>query len=327
MQRDGDNERVTLDENSFDFRGLGPTALEEHLHHLNETMERIRDGGTTIRIHPWWTDVACLDECSLIDFVYARGQGWVSRDTLLLFAIELDRCVSWDEDEAAAVESVVVQPVAKKGETYPSSVLSFDCSLSLGIALARAKQQMMACLVFPGTTRRGLYVHVEDDARHVYFFSDEDRLCEFWRLLFSMERVPERDFLTLAPYAFPRLAFHPDLDFRKFDGQYRELRDRVVKALCVLNDHFAEAHARHAGVSHGVNSELGGHGIEVSMESPGTRGSKTLMSHRMVAWENGTVRCEWHAKLEPHRNRIHFSEPLPDGRILIGIFADHLPTK
>jgi hypothetical protein len=38
-------------------------------------------------------------------------------------------------------------------------------------------------------------------------------------------------------------------------------------------------------------------------------------------------RCEWHAKLEPQRNRIHFALPCAGlgDRVLIGMFVEHLP--
>ncbi|MGW2849900.1 hypothetical protein ACWC5G_34865, partial [Streptomyces sp. NPDC001274] len=52
------------------------------------------------------------------------------------------------------------------------------------------------------------------------------------------------------------------------------------------------------------------------------------MKQREIEHDGETYRCEWHGKKERHRNRVHFS--LPDqrleGRVLIGIFVDHLDT-
>ncbi|MGH3693297.1 MAG: hypothetical protein ACRDRX_04730 [Pseudonocardiaceae bacterium] len=50
------------------------------------------------------------------------------------------------------------------------------------------------------------------------------------------------------------------------------------------------------------------------------------MRKRYVAYEGSRYCCEWHAKIERHRNRIHFTLPAagPAGRILIGIFTEHL---
>lgn len=53
------------------------------------------------------------------------------------------------------------------------------------------------------------------------------------------------------------------------------------------------------------------------------------MRERDVTHDGTVFRCEWHAKLEPNRNRIHFSEPSEHlaGRVLAGIFVDHLNTS
>ena len=68
-------------------------------------------------------------------------------------------------------------------------------------------------------------------------------------------------------------------------------------------------------------------GIEVSIEG-NTRNSESLMRLRDVEFRGQTHRCEWHSKIEPHRNRIHFCviDNMAETRILIGIFTEHLPT-
>jgi hypothetical protein len=50
------------------------------------------------------------------------------------------------------------------------------------------------------------------------------------------------------------------------------------------------------------------------------------MKERVVTYRGEQFECEWHAKLERHRNRIHFSTPGDelDGKILICKFAVHL---
>ena len=73
-----------------------------------------------------------------------------------------------------------------------------------------------------------------------------------------------------------------------------------------------------------ISSRLG---IEVSIEG-NTRSSERLMRHRDVEFRGRVYRCEWHSKLEPNRNRIHFRviDGIAETRILIGIFHEHLPT-
>jgi hypothetical protein len=52
------------------------------------------------------------------------------------------------------------------------------------------------------------------------------------------------------------------------------------------------------------------------------------MREREVTYEGRAFRCEWHVKIERHRNRIHFTLPGqgPGGKILIGLFVKHLST-
>ena len=68
-------------------------------------------------------------------------------------------------------------------------------------------------------------------------------------------------------------------------------------------------------------------GLDLSIEG-GTRQSERLMALRDVTFGNRHYRCEWHSKLEPHRNRIHFhpGDDATDGCVLIGIFTEHLRT-
>lgn len=124
------------------------------------------------------------------------------------------------------------------------------------------------------------------------------------------------------------VVFHPSLNFGRFDGPYRDVLQAVVTAFGALNDHFARVMAEQAGIPHQVAAALGQYGLDLSPESPKTRASKKRMSERTVSFHGNIYQCEWHAKLTRGGNRIHFSLPQPDlgGRILIGIFVDHLET-
>jgi hypothetical protein len=48
-----------------------------------------------------------------------------------------------------------------------------------------------------------------------------------------------------------------------------------------------------------------------------------------VVVQGTSVFCEWHIKLRPHMDRVHFAyeekyKTVVDGRIIVGIFVDHL---
>ena len=133
-----------------------------------------------------------------------------------------------------------------------------------------------------------------------------------------------RDSLHGRDTRFPRLVFAAGLSFRNFQGAYRTLRPQVVRHLGRINDEFPEVYAEERGMSNQISSRLG---IEVSIEG-NTRGSQSLMRQRDVEFCGQVYRCEWHSKIERHRNRIHFHviDGTPEKKILIGIFHEHLAT-
>ncbi len=53
-----------------------------------------------------------------------------------------------------------------------------------------------------------------------------------------------------------------------------------------------------------------------------------MMRLRDVEFNGQVYHCEWHSKIEPHRNRIHFCviDGIAEARVLIGIFHEHLAT-
>ncbi|MER5453801.1 hypothetical protein ABT008_03360 [Micromonospora sp. NPDC002389] len=324
MQNAVIDDRITLDETSFDFRDISANDLEHHLDTLNDTISALRDRDLTVRMHPWiWDSIECLDGVLLHDFLYQSGMVTISRDTIRRLGLLLDRCTTWSEDTAGFLQAVEVSSSVAPHDKRARIELSF----SLGIALSAERQ--MACLVFGGTPRSGFWTISDGNrAADAYFFSTEQELRGFWRSLYHREKLDEQDFFDLAEHAFPELVFHPALNFGRFDGSYLDVRDRVVRILGVLNDHFTAALQQQSGLPKDVAAMLGAHGVNLSPESPKTRSSDRLMAQRMVSLDGESYVCEWHAKLEPHRNRIHFSLPSSQlgGRILIGLFVEHLDT-
>lgn len=320
--------RIVLDETSLDFRRLSDSEAEGHLDNLNNALIHIQRGGMSVWVHPWiWDAIECRDGTLLCDFVYDPKNSQVSPDTRRLLAILLDKCQSWPEDELGCLDTVQLQPPTGNGSASSTIV---DPALSIGVALARGLAgRSIACLVFGGSKRRGFWkASTTEDSDNLFFFATPVDLPLFWRSLFGREQVKEHEFFALGQYAFPNLILHPDLDFGRFDGNYLDLRDKVTRILAAINDEFTAAMRTHSGIPAQVAAALGHLGLDLSPESPSTRSSSKLMAQRTVQLSGESYRCEWHAKLERHRNRIHFALPNPalDGRILVGIFIDHLDT-
>ncbi|WP_189151826.1 hypothetical protein [Streptomyces lacrimifluminis] len=312
-----------MDESSFDFRGLAEERLTDLLNDFSDALEALTEG-RSVAVSPYWIEVECVEGRELYDVLYEGEAPKVGRDARLRMVRLMDRCPSWDTDLSGLPDQVEV------GGTVQ------DLALSVGYAWWQTRQRHhVGCLVFAFPDRRGwLPVSACDEStgesmtERVFFLGDAPALLEFRRALFAREGVTEPDFFDRAREAFPELIFASSLSFRKFDGSYSEMRDWVVCVLSVVHDHFADALTRHAGQPHAVQAELGHFGLDLSPESPNTRSKSGAMKQRDVKHDGEIYRCEWHGKKERHRNRVHFSLPDPrlDGRILIGIFVDHLDT-
>lgn len=314
----GNVARLVLDESSLDFRCLADSEIQLHLDELSDAIQELRtDGETTVACPPMWDGVECLDGCQLYQFLSREHESSVDRDTLVRAFRLLSSCPEWTADEESDISVFI------NGEEVPTA-------LSVGYALGRAvARHGVACLVFGASRRRGLLpVRGLIGEANIYFFAAAADLPMFWRFLFSFEDVREGDFFALGEVAFPNLVLHPGLSFNKFDGAYSDLRDRVVGILGALCDHFADEYARCRGLPYETQAAMGQYHVDLSPEAPKTRGSDRLMRLRRRDYQGVEFTCEWHAKLERHRNRIHFALPAPEleGKILIGIFDEHLET-
>ncbi|MFF3426924.1 hypothetical protein [Streptomyces sp. NPDC002602] len=315
--------RFVVDESSFNFRGLTEEQLTDFMDEFSDSLDELTQGHSVV-VSPWWFDAECADGRDLHHVLYEGGTPKAGRDARLRMARLMDRCPTWSPDLPGLPDEVAV------AEEVPS------LALSIGYAWWHAgKGHHAGCLVFPGSARYGWHpvsamhgVPTGYVERDVYFLAGPQGLMEFWRSLFAREDVGEHEFFDWAKMVFPRLVFADSLTFRKFDGTYAQMRDWVVHALTVVNDHFADALEAHSGMAADIKAELGRHQLNLSPESPSTRSKPGVMKQRDVEHGGQTFRCEWHAKKEPHRNRVHFSLPDPrlSDRILIGIFVEHLDT-
>jgi hypothetical protein len=312
-----DRPRLVLDEASLRFDGLDAPTVTENIDQLADVLGELRRTGHPVAVSSLLYDVECMAGLTLADFLFAVDRRLVSPEVSRRLAIQFDRCPSWTsyQDEVTGDVWLDEQPL--------------DLAFSVDYAiLSTMRGFAVACVVFPACARRGpTMARNHKGAARIHFVASS-AIVDFWRSLFADEDIPESGFFDLAEAAFPDLMFASNISFGRFAGAYAALREPVVAILGALNDHFADALAGGRGVAHQVQALLGRYGLDVSPESPGTRASPRLMKMRDVAYGGRVYRCEWHAKVERHRNRIHFALPQADleNRILIGIFVDHLDT-
>ncbi len=308
--------RVVVEEASFDFRKLTDADVESGLDQFNEALDALRRGGQAPAVYSDYHWVECRDDVELVQLLCDRASD-VDPDVCRRTVKLLDTCQEWDNDAPAGC-----MPIDLPDTPIPAFSVGYALAMALG---GRA----VGCLVFPASPRRGLLtLSGESSAVEVVFFAAASEAHRIWRHAFTLENVSEHEFFAIAEFAFPTLIFHSDLRFGKFAGSYAAVRDPVVRVLCALNDHFPRVLAERMGLPYDVAAAMGQYGVDLSPESPRTHSNEASMRQRDVTHEGSRYRCEWHAKIERNRNRIHFTLPTdgPNGRILIGVFTNHLDT-
>ncbi|MFE2420352.1 hypothetical protein [Streptomyces hokutonensis] len=320
-----DDYRVVVGEECFDWRELTDSDLQDALDLLAELLEPLADGRTAAFMEPAY-ETECRPSVALFDALYSPDGG-LPRDKRVRLQKLLGKCKRVEPEEAD-----LPQPVRVADGPW------HEPSWGTAHTLARAAEgRAMSCLLAPyakepdwpsgwltviRTTETG-----HDEVKAHVLRKTEDT-PGFWRGLLTHEPVPADHFLTFTADAFPRLLFADSLNLNHFKGSYAEVLPWLVRLLGALNDHFTQTLADCAGDLSQVMRRFDAMDLKISAESANTKKNAKAWEQRNVEHDGVTYRCDWHGKRLYDRDRVHFSLPIPerDGRILIGIFVEHLPT-
>jgi hypothetical protein len=259
----------------------------------------------------------------------------IDKITLRNAQAALYRCVDWTSRVDVAPE--------------PDVLIAGTACVSPTAALVHARiaaSQGAACLCLAARSDRAGILPVQPGldtkAIEVHFLTKAVMLPAFYQSLFEVEELGADAYMANAVYAFPQIAFVPGLasQFTRFQTPYREVRRDVTLHLRVLHDNFQRVFEEQDHKPHETSKVLSSLGVDASPESPGTRANKKAMKEREVDIDHVTVglrkldlrtvvRCEWHTKIRPTTDRIHFhpgAKGLAEGRLIVGIFVHHLST-
>ena len=155
--------------------------------------------------------------------------------------------------------------------------------------------------------------------------SSPSEICDFWRFILAADLCGAEELNDVLAIAFPCVVFSDEFDasMSALEGDRRQNWGRVLKHLAVLSDQASRIF-RESPQSHERIAALGSCGIDASPDSPKTHGNHKAMGARVFSFSGRGVVCEWHSKLEPNRNRIHFA--VAEDVVYVGRWVAHLPT-
>ncbi len=236
----------------------------------------------------------------------------------------LNKCSYWDgeeeheDDGLVRVDGVVV---------HSPSVAWAHAEWSLG--------HSVACLRVGPYTDGPHRVERASQVREIHFLSSSEKSLPwltFYREIPEVEDLPEDSYIRHSTLMFPSLYFKPNIhkEFRHFSDGYRSLRPEITRHLAALNDHFRSVLDEHTGEPDQTAREMQARcRVEMSPESPKTKQNRAAWEERKIILDGQDVYCEWHTKLSPDKNRIHFhpgKKTVANGKLVIGIFHEHLST-
>jgi hypothetical protein len=247
-----------------------------------------------------WNAEVC-GKITLTELLYGEARGKLDRDLNILLVQILDR-LNFPDIGGIGIEQ------------YAVSHLMDHRAAALVVSPAHEKTQNLG---------RGVVLHS---------VGTMEGLTKFYRAVPMYAKYGESEFEELLPYAFPRLFFHEKLDMRKFDEKYPAIREKVLDALSYLNDRFYDALREYGNQPDQIERDFNArsHGLGgISRET--TKTMQVRGGQREITVQGKSVLCEWHVKLRPHIDRIHFAyeekyKDIAGGRIIVGIFVSHLDT-
>ena len=332
--------RFFVEETSFQL-GAPPAAdvLEQRFQDFIALLVACRDkGGPIIRSNDLF-EIELFPGLPLLDLLF-HPRPDVELDPLVRKALTtaLFRCVEWDLPSRPRPASQV-----RIGDT--------SCEAAT-VALVHALLEEghgAACLCLGLLAHRSGTLEVRGGdgaaARQVHFLASRAMLPGFYRSIFELEDLDADAYMSNAAHAFPEIAFAPGLSgqFSRFKGHYRDVRPDVTRHLAVLNDHFQEVYRGAEFVPVMTHRLLTvRHDVDATRESDKTRHNAKAMrerdvsvTHVLVAGQKvpvtigRPVRCEWHTKIKPDQNRIHFhpgKDQVGGKRLFVGLFHEHLTT-
>ena len=155
-------------------------------------------------------------------------------------------------------------------------------------------------------------------------------VLQFYREAPEIGDFDHESYIQNAERSFPTLYFKPGIsaEIRRFSQAFRVIRPTLTRALTGLDEALPVVRREHPNTRELPTAFSTRTGFEISPESPKTHKNRAAMARREVVIDGIAIVCEWHLKMSPQIDRIHFhfgDHRIGGGRTIVGIFCDHLP--
>jgi hypothetical protein len=306
--------RFVVDEASFEFDPSDPAKIETSLKLFLDLLDYARASSQLVLR---WSQIFFIESVEGKPLHEILGtEGPLNRDLRILASGRIEKLPCWDDLNLIPPCEIQVEGV------------NLDIAPSIGLCLLMQQEpHYLGCLTTESAGRRGELNVIDTVGRlegKVHFLHAPNDAPEFWRSIIEPENLDESKLEGLQALAFPVLRFG-DRSWNRikdFEGNFRELRPQLVRDLIGLNDLGIQLWQECATPDEFTRRMSATAHVECSPESPQTRHDAVAMRQREIQFDGETIICDWHTKLEGHRNRVYFS--IQSDGIIVGIFHKHL---
>jgi hypothetical protein len=309
--------------NEGSFAGASDDALIKTADEFSDYITYIvRELAVQAFVHPSIYEVTTGNGHTLAEALFSESS-IIPKHLRVRLYTAIDRGTFWTSEEK---ERYISQALHINGKAFNYPTLSRQYSLSAD------RQPGTSVGVAAGVLPDGWVDAVGRDgvARPIHISSRKQSLLDFHRRRLKIIEADENEFIQSWPHAFPLLEFNSSIasQLNGFSRKFGTIRATIIDSLGALNDGFDKIYTEEKGNAFAVNAKFSAlYGFDVSPDSPKTHRNKAAMAERDVVHKGKKYRCEWHLKLTPTVDRIHFYPKFDTtGKILIGIMCTHLTT-
>lgn len=310
--------RFAIDERSFQLTGLHANQVAPAIKALIDLLREVTNAGHRVCYDPDMFVLPIWNGLSFYELFTAEAVGLTVEDQIAATTY-ISTIVRWDDVDGAAPAALEVSVAG--GPTEISGTLAW--------VHARASLKLSAAACISCAAHRPLGLNdvqlIGGGLEKIWFVNDMAGVQDFFRGLLSAHAGAPADLELLAGDAFPALTFVSGsfAGIKNMSRGLPQIAPDIVRHLGALSD-YGQVVFGAAWIN--AEASFGAKGVSLSDENGRTKQNNVARKERTRKVNGQEVLFWWHTKIEPDRDRIHFSpDNVPSGgNILIGIFCRHL---